>query len=120
MLRLKDLRGKRTQAYVAQKIGINRQTYCNYENGDRQADYDTLIKMAQYFGVSIDYLLGVTSDSVYTVADYSGGATDIQIENITAIEMLMLDTFRQIGAEYGEQGQERAIEILKLAFSKGE
>lgn len=120
MLRLRELRGKRTQAYVAQKIGINRQTYCNYENGDRQADYDTLIKMAQYFGVTVDYLLGVTNASTYSVNDYVNGISDTQKESITAIEMLALETIRQIGANYGEQGQERAIEILKLAFDKGE
>lgn len=46
--------------------------------------------------------------------------SDTQKESITPLEMLMLDKFRQIGIAYGEQGQERAIEILKLAFDKGE
>lgn len=120
LLRLKELRGKKTQEYIARHIGITQRCYQNYESGSRQADYDTLIKLSQYFGVSIDYLLGVTPDSVFTAADYASGITDTQKERITAIEMLMLDTFRQIGTEYGEQGQERAIEILKLAFAKGE
>lgn len=119
-LKLRELRGDRTQAYVAQHIGITQRCYQNYESGSRQADYDTLIKMAQYFGVSIDYLLGLTADSTYTAADYASGVTNTQKESVTAIEMLMLDTFRQIGAECGEQGQERAIELLKLAFTKGE
>ena len=79
-----------------------------------------LIKIAQFFGVSVDYLLGVTSSTVFTTSDYISGIIDTQKESITAIEMIMLETFRQIGAEYGEQGQERAIEILKLAFRKGE
>lgn len=58
MLRMKELRGKRSQEFIASKIGLKQQTYRNYESGDRQADYDTLIKLSDYFGVSIDYLLG--------------------------------------------------------------
>lgn len=58
MDKLKELRGKMTQEQIAKKLGLNRQTYRNYENGDRQPDFDTLTKMADYFGVTIDYLLG--------------------------------------------------------------
>ena len=122
MKNLKQLRlsTKKSQQRIATDLGLTQRAYSTYEIGSRQADYDTLIKIAKYFGVSIDYLLGVTPDSVFTAADYASGITDTQKERITAIEMLMLDTFRQIGTEYGEQGQERAIEILKLAFAKGE
>lgn len=58
MLRFRELRGDRTQDYVAKHVGLTQQTYRNYESGDRQADYATLIKLADYFGVSLDYLLG--------------------------------------------------------------
>ena len=33
-----------------------------YENREREADYETLIKFADYFNVSLDYLLGRTDD----------------------------------------------------------
>lgn len=37
---------------------MNQNSISRYENLERQADYDTLIKFADYFGVTIDYLLG--------------------------------------------------------------
>ncbi|NPC91182.1 helix-turn-helix transcriptional regulator [Bacillus sp. WMMC1349] len=48
---------KITQEQMAEKIGVHRGTYANYERGHRQPDYDTLIKIADFFGVTIDYLL---------------------------------------------------------------
>ncbi len=39
---------------------MNQNTLSRYENETRQADYKTLILFADYFGVSIDYLLGRT------------------------------------------------------------
>ncbi|UOG08811.1 helix-turn-helix domain-containing protein [Bacillus altitudinis] len=48
---------KLTQEQMAEKIGIHRATYANYERGYRQPDYDTLIKIADFFEVTTDYLL---------------------------------------------------------------
>lgn len=62
MERLKQLRGDRTQAQMAALLGLARETYRNYETGQREPDQETLIRMARYFEVSVDYLLGVSSD----------------------------------------------------------
>ncbi|BAQ11489.1 transcriptional regulator, xre family [Bacillus sp. OxB-1] len=58
--RLIDLRKKKKllQTDVAEKIGVARATYGAYEQGNRQPDFDTLEKIASFFGVSTDYLLG--------------------------------------------------------------
>ena len=58
MTRLLELRGDKTQEYVAKHTGLTQQSYRNYESGIRVADYETLIRLADYFGVTIDYLLG--------------------------------------------------------------
>lgn len=61
MLRLKELRENTTdltQAALARELGMSRQTYGNYEAGRRQMDPETLQKVAKYFNVSVDYLLG--------------------------------------------------------------
>ena len=58
MTRLLELRGDKTQEYVAKHTGLTQQSYRNYESGARQANYETLIRLADYFGVTIDYLLG--------------------------------------------------------------
>ena len=38
-------------------IGAAESTMSLYENGKRQPDYETLLKLAEYFGVTVDYLL---------------------------------------------------------------
>ena len=47
-----------TQVKVANDLKLSRQVYNFYENGKRNPDMQTLIKIADYYGVSIDYLLG--------------------------------------------------------------
>ena len=63
-MRLKVLRQKRkiSQLKLAVDLGMNQNTISRYENEVRQADYATLIKFADYFNVSIDYLLERTDN----------------------------------------------------------
>ena len=56
---------KLTQAELAKQIGISQQEISRYENGIRQADYKTLIAFADYFNVSIDYLLERTDNPTF-------------------------------------------------------
>ncbi|MCU5101272.1 helix-turn-helix domain-containing protein [Bacillus cereus] len=60
--RLHTLRKERKlrQEDMANQLGIARTTYAMYEQGNREPDYNTLIKLATFFEVSIDYLLGTT------------------------------------------------------------
>jgi len=53
---------KLTHQDMADKLGITRQAYSNYENGKREPDYSTLEKIADFFKVKVDYLLGRTDD----------------------------------------------------------
>ena len=47
-----------SQQKLGKDVGLARNTICQYENGNRVPDVDTLIKLADYFNVSVDYLLG--------------------------------------------------------------
>lgn len=47
-----------TQAEVAKLLGINRVTYTGYESGKHKPDPETIVKIADIFKVSTDYLLG--------------------------------------------------------------
>lgn len=60
--RLIELRHKKgiTQQDVATNINISRTTYAHYEISRREPDNETLAKIANFFGVSTDYLLGLT------------------------------------------------------------
>ena len=62
IFRLKVLRKERkiSQLKLALDLNMNQNTISRYENMEREADYKTLIKFADYFNVSIDDLLGRT------------------------------------------------------------
>ena len=58
-MRLKELRKQRkiSQLKLAMDLNLNQNSISRYENGEREADYSTLIAFADYFNVSLDYLL---------------------------------------------------------------
>ena len=60
--RMKELRKSRkiSQLKLAMDLNMNQNTVSRYENMEREADYKTLILIADYFGVTLDYLLGRT------------------------------------------------------------
>ncbi len=62
--RIASLREKHamTQEELSAKLGITRASLSHYENNRRAPDYDTITKIAGFFNVSIDYLLGRTDD----------------------------------------------------------
>ena len=64
LLRLRDIREDRdkTQVEMAGLLGCTQQTYSRYENGKAQMTYETLSVLADYFGTSVDYLLGRTGE----------------------------------------------------------
>lgn len=62
--RLRDLREDhdRTQQQVAAYLNMHRSVYRRYESGEREAPVWVVCKLADYYGVSTDYLLGRTDD----------------------------------------------------------
>lgn len=62
MNRLRRLRQEKniSQSALANYLGVTQQTVSAYESGDREPDLETLNKMADFFDVSVDYLLGRT------------------------------------------------------------
>lgn len=63
--RLRNLREDRdlTQAEIAKYLNISPRTYSDYENGEILVPITALIKLADYYHVSIDYLVGRTNQS---------------------------------------------------------
>ncbi len=58
-VRIRNLRedGDLSQAVLAEKLGLTQRTYSRYENADSMMPLDVLIKIADYYNVSVDYLL---------------------------------------------------------------
>ncbi len=60
---------KLTQKQIAGKLGISETGYAGYEQGYREPDFSTLIKICRFFEVSSDYLLGLEEEDgtkIYT------------------------------------------------------
>ncbi|MCS7463728.1 helix-turn-helix domain-containing protein [Paenibacillus doosanensis] len=61
------LRNKRcmTQEELASRVGITRSALSHYENNRREPDYETIQKFADFFEVTVDYLMGRSEDTYY-------------------------------------------------------
>ncbi|MBQ9781421.1 MAG: helix-turn-helix transcriptional regulator [Clostridia bacterium] len=59
MIGLKEIRKQRnvTQQKVALDLAISREALSYYENGRRSPDVDMLVKLADYFNVTVDFLI---------------------------------------------------------------
>ena len=69
-VRLKELREKfgYSQASFAEAFGTKQSTVGNWESGAREPKFDTMQRLADFFGVSVDYLLG--RDDTKVVEDH--------------------------------------------------
>ena len=63
-MRIKDLREDcdLTQKEIADYLHIKQNTYCQYENGQRQIPLSCLIALARFYNTSVDYILGLTNN----------------------------------------------------------
>lgn len=52
----------KTQEAVAREIGFTLRTYVRYEHGESEPTLTSLVKLADYFDVSLDYLTGRTDE----------------------------------------------------------
>ncbi|MCY9178067.1 helix-turn-helix domain-containing protein [Bacillus inaquosorum] len=115
--RLKYLRNKhkKTQQDLAVLLGISRQGYAKYENGLGEPDNSTLVKLADFYEVSTDYLLGrtdITEASLYTQNIF---------EFPTFANTPELNTFYKELPTFDEEGVKRLMkiwEIIKKDFKK--
>lgn len=88
--RLKLLREKEgiSQEKLAADLNIPRSSITNYENSDdRIPRQERINKLADYFGVSIDYLMGRSDDPIEKEGKQKGEMYFFDIENVTPEEI---------------------------------
>lgn len=63
-MRLKEIRKRKklTQVKVAIDLNMSQNTVSRYENGEREPGITELVKFADYYGVSVDYILNRTNN----------------------------------------------------------
>ena len=98
---IKNLRKEKSlsQQAIANYLQITRQAYSNYENGKREPDYETLLKLSEFFDVSVDYLT----------------RGEPPASPLTTPEQQLLDLFRQLNTE----GQREAVKLVGMLVQTG-
>lgn len=112
-MNLYDIRNlnKKTQKQVAIDIGISPKTYNNYENGNTEPDFKTLLKLANYFHVSTDYLLGHECPNKLDITSLTAEQKKVIeiVQNLNPKNCIRLLAY----AEGLSVGQEEQKEIIK-------
>ncbi|ASJ54447.1 transcriptional regulator [Brevibacillus formosus] len=116
--RLKQARkeAKKTQDQVAKILGLDYSTISKYENNHSQPDNETLTKLADYFGVSVDYLLGRTTDffvkerdNHYIVEVKNPSPTDNKEKGLSEFENLFFYELDKLS----EEDKQKALEHVR-------
>lgn len=121
MERLKQLRTNLglTQLDVSRLLGVERSTYVKYERGNSDPPTATLVRLADYFAVSVDYLIGHDSDQISrsapkisdvgSIAEFYGEQQPTF--SLSADEMRLLVAYRELN----QQGKEYILQSLDMA-----
>ena len=87
--RIRELRmaANISQVQLAKKLGVTKQSVSNWENDNIQPSVEMLVKIAQVFAVSTDYLLGLACDKTIDVSGVP--------EDVVAHLCMLIDDFKK-------------------------
>ena len=105
MERLKILRtnAQMTQQDVARLLGVERSTYVKYERGQSDPPTATLVRLADYFGVTIDYLIG---------HDTSQAVRIVSVPEVSEADYELLRKFHALN----DMAQARIMNVLDFEY----
>lgn len=104
-----------TQEELAKNVGITRASLSHYETSRREPDFDTLTKIADYFQVSLDYLMGRTDDPHQTVsAPVQQFTESLELSDEKILERF---TLKVDGRELTPEEAKRFIAFVRLERS---
>lgn len=125
--RIKLLRKEKklTQQNLADFLEVRRSTYGEYERGKIMPPYDKIQRLADYFNVSVDYLMGATNfktldEKIDTIAKRD--ITDIkQVLNLLIEELEEDNTIVKFdGLELSQETKQLFISSLKTTIQLGQ
>lgn len=104
-----------TQEELSLKLDISRASLSHYEKNRREPDYETLGKIANYFGVSIDYLLSRTNDPEVTLDQ----EVRVFVDSLELSNEEILDKFSLMvdGTKLSEDEAKRFIAFIRAERS---
>jgi len=103
--RIREIRKERglTMKELGVVVGLAESTISQYETGKRQPDNETLLRLAEYFGVTVDYLLGGAApgpsitfdDFTYAMHGHSGELTEHDKKILLQMAAALADAHRK-------------------------
>ena len=137
MNRIKEIRQEKnlSQTDIAKALGVTRQAISLYEKGDREPKLETWQKLADFFGVSVPYLQGISDiKDLETVSTFEkfleslektpdGKSTKVPVDEMLALMTgLKLKTFLKINSsiiskQNGELSENDLKKYNKIAFN---
>lgn len=117
-IRLSELRqaGGLTQVELAKRLDISRSTLGMYELGRREPDIETLEKIADFFNVDMDFLLGNSDKTTKIIKRQELPLTDVErtllnyFRSLPDFEKGQLTGYAQrLFDEYGKKGEREAM-----------
>ena len=107
--RLKEARAelKYSQKYVAEKLYISQQAYAKYETGAAKPNPDMLLRIAELFNVSVDYLVGMTDEKPLS-------APVQQIIELNHQNVYMIPVYENAAAGFGALASDEVIDYTPL------
>lgn len=114
-LRIREIRKKcgLTLKELAARIGCGESSLSQYETGKRQPDYETLLKISDYFGVSVDYLLGKDEEEQEETRDQEMEEYLEQLKNRSEMRMLF-----KLTKNATKEDVEQAVRIIEAIRKK--
>lgn len=117
--RIKKIRTEKgkTQTEIAKVLDISYQAYAHYEKGRREPTPDQLIKLADYYGITVDYLLGHNKTAQgWTEADQAQGIGKYPTY-LSDREKELIEIGSEILRIHGEQYYDTVISMLKALIT---
>lgn len=95
-----------TQRDCALVLGIPKTTFCYYEQGKSEPDFQTLFKIANYFNCSIDYLLGHQTQGI------------LHLDSLTQSQRKLVELIQKLNNEQVLVAIGYFSEMLNLPYSE--
>ena len=107
-----------TQRQAAADLGISQALLSHYENGIRECNLDFVEKAARYYGVSADYLLGLSEEKEQTTALLQSG--EVESDGLISVKTLLraLWQLSAAAAEAGPRAEARFLDYFSLAVKQ--
>lgn len=120
--RIRELRKENniTMKQLGEHLGLGESTISQYETGKREPDLKTLLKISEYFHVSVDYLLGHVSepwfylDNERILRELNDSGDETHQDTQDTIKQRILSAFDQLNDEGQGKAVERVEELTEI------